>query len=962
MYPLDSSYYDLNDFGILSEEISYWLDNGFIPYIGGDYNSRLGDLGVLSQQSLKWRYDSNVDDTMNSHGRQLAGICELHNILPLNHCKYYDKTWDGKFTYHKAGKSSQIDFVLTNNQGRKQVLDFIINDTSWHLSDHLPLALHLSLPLQISMDMLLARAMELNNSFEPVTGIPSSRFTFNLNRACDMLLSRYATISDAFVEDSPDNIINVMDENVSAILKENKVKKEEDLKYEIEDFNAECDRLFKEYVIEVQKKNSNQNKIGNAYDKYQAARNKMNADVFNAHEEKYKNILQLGDEQKLWSEINWSGRYKDSPSQQIPIQIMSNYFEKLYQPLDKNEKDELETLSTETYIPITDDPITINELHLASKKMKKGGYDYSLDVLRLMMLCISPLLLMLFNLVFYVTYPIKFGMSILTTIPKAGNLKLLTNYRGIHMQNLLSLFYDRIITNRLTMWAKINPEQSAFQKGKSTLNHIFLLRVVTALTKHAKVPLFIGFFDLEKAFDKVSRPLLLRSLIRLGIGSSLFFAIKAMYSTTRCIIKSGKKLSDVFLTHSGIKQGAPSSVVLFIIFMDEFVDIVRNKCVREKVTELIHILLHADDTAVLSTDRSLFIKKCNVLLEAFKKKKVSLNLKKSAFMVINPQRTEDRHDIKLTSGWLEYRSTYTYLGAIFSDNGSVAVDVDLHVKQRQKSVFVKLSNYMRNNQTAPITVKRKILRSCLNASLLYGCETWGSASLQKVETLYRKAIKLTFGMRSNTPNAILFIESGLTELKAEIYKRQYEYWGKVQKSIDDDPYTEISKVLIKGIETNVHFVRHYKEMTTKFSNACECYNFFKETSKNKMKEDIVKKTQVHSFSVLDDYVRINPTFESPTFYHKYTICERERQLLTKYRSGSHYLKINTGYYQRTPIEARLCKCNEVQTLTHVLFQCPFTKAMRHGVFPDNLKDFFDNDMMAVSKLATMEAILKIRKF
>ena len=83
------------------------------------------------------------------------------------------------------------------------------------------------------------------------------------------------------------------------------------------------------------------------------------------------------------------------------------------------------------------------------------------------------------------------------------------------------------------MWAKIHPGQSAFHKGKSTLNHIFLLRIITALSKQAKLSLFIRFFDLEKAFDKVSRSLLLMSLSKLGIGSALFYAIKAMYSVTK---------------------------------------------------------------------------------------------------------------------------------------------------------------------------------------------------------------------------------------------------------------------------------------------------------------------------------------------------------------------------------------------------------------------------------------------
>ena len=672
--------------------------------------------------------------------------------------------------------------------------------------------------------------------------------------------------------------------------------------------------------------------------------------------------MQQGDERKLWSEINWSGKYKESTSQQIPIQIMHNYFERLYQPLDIDEKNKMESLHTDMYIPITDDPITSKELFDASSKMKKGGYDFSLEVLKLLLSCLSPLLLILFNLVFYVVYPVKFGMSILSTIPKKGNLKFLNNYRGIHMQNLLSLVYDRIIANRLLMWARIHPEQSAFQKGKSTLNHIFLLRIVIALSKQSKLPLFIGFFDLEKAFDKVSRPLLLMSLINLGIGSALFYAIKAMYSTTKCIIKSGKKLSDVFLTHSGIKQGAPSSVILFIIFMDEFIDIVRGRCVREKIIESLHILLHADDTAVISTNRSLFINKCNTLLAAFKMKKVTLNLKKSGFLVINPQSEEDRLDVKLDNGWLTYCPKYVYLGTLFSDVGTVAKDVDLHVQQREKSVFVKLSNFMRNNQAAPITVKRKILNSCLNASLLYGCETWGSISLRKAEALYRKAIKITFGMKNNTPNQIVFIESGLTELKAEIYKRQYDFWGKVLKSINDDPLSQISKILMKGIDNNVHYIRHYKKIYNDFRSAQHCFNFHKETFTNTIKKEIAEKTGVNTYSALDDYILINPLLEPPDFYNKYTLCESERKLLTKYRTGSHMLKINTGYFQRTPIESRICLCNEIQTLEHVILHCPMTESLRHGNFPSSLNEFFKQHTLAATKLQAMETILRIRRY
>ena len=589
------------------------------------------------------------------------------------------------------------------------------------------------------------------------------------------------------------------------------------------------------------------------------------------------------------------------------------------------------------------------------------SYDYSLAVLMLLMSGFSPILLILFNIVFYVAYPMNFEISLLSAIPKKGNLKLLTNYRGIHMQNLLSLLYDRIIATRLIAWAKIHPEQSAFQKGKSTLNQIFLLRVIIGLAKHAKLPLFIGFFDLEKAFDKVSRPLLLKSLIKLGIGSSIFYAIKAMYSATKCIVKAGQKLSDIFLTHSGIKQGAPSSVILFIIFMDDFIDIVRDKCIKEPVIGLLHILLHADDTAVLSTSRDLFIKKCNVLLSAFKVKKVSLNLKKSGFLVINPKSREDTYDIKLEFGWLLYHSTFVYLGGIFSGSGVVLDDVNLHVKEREKSVFVKLANFMRNNPAAPIIVKKKILSSCLNASLLYGCETWSSTSLQRVETLYRKAIKITFSLASNTPNEIVFTETGLTELRSQIYKRQYVFWGKVLKSITDNPDSEVSKVLQSAIDKNLQYLRHYRKLHHDFTNNQQCYTHYRDTFEAKTKQNIMRKTSVSSDSKLKVYVSINSSLQSPELYNEYKLSEIDRCIITRYRCGSHYLKINTCHYTRS-LTGSLCICKKEQTLQHVLFECVYTQPIRHSEFPSNLEEFFNNNDFAATKLRHMEHILKIRKF
>ena len=68
-------------------------------------------------------------------------------------------------------------------------------------------------------------------------------------------------------------------------------------------------------------------------------------------------------------------------------------------------------------------------------------------------------------------------------------------------------------------------------------------------------------------------------------------------------------------------------------------------------------------------------------------------------MIINPDVGDIRANVKLESGWLLYKKTAVYLGVLVSDSGVINVDLDLHVTDRSKSVYIKLANFMRNNNS-----------------------------------------------------------------------------------------------------------------------------------------------------------------------------------------------------------------------------------------------------------------------
>ena len=105
--------------------------------------------------------------------------------------------------------------------------------------------------------------------------------------------------------------------------------------------------------------------------------------------------------------------------------------------------------------------------------MSIGGYLSSLHIIVNVM---SSILVIILNILFYLSYPISLATSLLIDIDKKGNLLLPHNYRGIQMLPAIGALYDWVITNRLNLWMGVNDKQSAFQKKKSTVQQLFVFK------------------------------------------------------------------------------------------------------------------------------------------------------------------------------------------------------------------------------------------------------------------------------------------------------------------------------------------------------------------------------------------------------------------------------------------------------------------------------------------------------
>ena len=136
----NSAYANAGSFGHLTQLQCECASHKQIPILGGDFNSRVGDLNNIKVNGMDWRYEKICDEGTNLYGRTyFKDLCRINKILPINHLTYKNKIFAGDFTYIKSKKKSQIDFCLTYEEGRKYITDSNVLTYSWHLSDHRPL-------------------------------------------------------------------------------------------------------------------------------------------------------------------------------------------------------------------------------------------------------------------------------------------------------------------------------------------------------------------------------------------------------------------------------------------------------------------------------------------------------------------------------------------------------------------------------------------------------------------------------------------------------------------------------------------------------------------------------------------------------------------------------------------------------------------------------------------------------
>ena len=875
--PHDSPYFSETSFSAIQEKLKT-VSSVNDCIIVGDINARLGkkvrelpddlDLNELSYPTIP-----DPIQTANTNANIIYSMCCEEKLAIVNNAKIKNKHFNSKLTY-KQGRiwTSELDLCIMSPNLLNSITNFnIIQDFSLP-SDHAPLSI--TLKQCLCLDTLLEHATYL--------GDHAVFYSRNKRNVCKKPI-KYSQVD-------PPCFLNKLS------------------LYELPSIDIEIESVVK-------------NMSETLYDCAADSRVSVQPPQTDLSISRWDRLLDGNSDKQVWAAINWRGLVNDiNPLESIgpSDEQFKEFFD---QALNSDELTSLDQITSNTYVPVLDDPINEYEVReqIANLKIDKAAGTDGIPpgVIKILPPTWIMFITVLLNKLFLSSiYPQSWAIAKLFTIFKKGDKNLPSNYRGITIINCLAKLFDMILCKRLQLWFQPYREQAGSQRGRGCLEHITTLRLITDFAAKRKIKLYIVFVDFAQAYDKVSRVVLFSILKRLGCGATMLLALIAMYKSTQSVIGTALITASV-----GVRQGSPTSCLLFVLFVNDLIKIIRERCGPDGFLAWLHVMIFMDDTVILSTTRNGIKAKLGLLKEFCVTHGMKINVSKTKFMVINGN-IEDKNDLIIQDMCVKMCKYYVYLGSPFSSDGLTSSSIKINANLRMCQALKFVSFCLKNNDV-PFYVKKKIFHAAVMSSILYGCESWLNGNIKPMEKLYNMCIKHLLGVRKNTTNTLCLVELGCPPLKALVAQRQRKFfkrmWAERVNMIDDPFFFAIQLVRNSNITTG----RHINDLIN---------NDFDDVgqSMNNLHQEIINSQS----SKCIYYKEINPNMHIHDIYiNKSTVNELERISWSKLRLSAHSLAIETGRWNRRgrgrlPIDERLCQCGLVQTEFHVFEECVLSQHFR----------------------------------
>ena len=297
-------------------------------------------------------------------------------------------------------------------------------------------------------------------------------------------------------------------------------------------------------------------------------------------------------------------------------------------------------------------------------------------------------------------------------------------------------------------------EQSGFRPNRSTTDITFVVRRLQELGRKKRIPLYVCFFDLTKAYDSVDRTLLWTVPARFGVPQIMISVIRQFHDGMRaCVRLDDRVCSTWFAVEQGLRQGCVLAPVLFNIFFAAVINLASTRFKADKgiMDALVHLkkkrgaggrgeatvgelvlatplwgMLYADDAGVVSRPPELSRKMMGVIMVVCAGFGLTVSEAKAEIMCLRakgmPESTAT-FSVEAAGQVCNQTNEFIYLGGNVNHNADLSIEVDRRVRNAWCS-FRKYTLELYDRPSATLELKIRMLRAEVLETMLYGCVTW----------------------------------------------------------------------------------------------------------------------------------------------------------------------------------------------------------------------------------------------
>ena len=391
---------------------------------------------------------------------------------------------------------------------------------------------------------------------------------------------------------------------------------------------------------------------------------------------------------------------------------------------------------------------------------------------------------LLFNALLIHSYlPYEFLCGTISPLVKDGNGDTTdsSNYRAVTLGPIFAQIFEYALLKKYGHYLECDELQFGFKKSHSTSHAIFVLKsTVEYFTEHGS-NVFVTFLDCSKAFDTVSHYGIYLKLMNRGVPLLFLKLVIYWYSNMKSQCRWGDAYSSYFDCITGTKQGGVLSPIIFTLYMDDLIRVLRKRGTGCHILSLfVACLMYADDLCLLAPTRSAMQQMLDICSEFCDEYCLSFNVKKSKGLLFGKLTVDSVSPLFLNEQPIEYVPEWKYLGSTIVSGRRLSFSI----KPSMRNFYCSANSVLRSIRRPNDLVLMSLLYSICVPGLTYAAEVieLSSREMNDCNVALNDAIRRIFSYNRWESTRLLRQQLGYSNITEIFHARRERFIAANRKS------------------------------------------------------------------------------------------------------------------------------------------------------------------------------------